>query len=234
MGDDQEKQASEDEVSNPPNRSWKKLVLMIIAAILLLIGLVFFLFFIIVKPRKMDVSVTKASLTEFNLLSNSSGTVNFNVDLEFTIRNPNRLMGFYYKHFGIWVYYEDHFVDYGSFGEFYQGYKDTVVKRLSFKGNQMLHLDDNYSDVLVSKFEREKSDEVFSFDLKFEVRVKVKLGRIRIGTFVPKLRCPLEVPLTTNDEAKSAANAFKTTKCDVKFKAISIFDVPFKKCLSCY
>ncbi|KAL5545734.1 hypothetical protein UlMin_005421 [Ulmus minor] len=226
MGD-QEKQASEE-------RSWKKLILMIIAAILLLIGVVLFLFFIIVKPRKMDVSVTNASLTEFNLLSNSTGTVNFNVDLEFTIRNPNRLMGFYFKHFGIWVYYDDHFVDYGSFGEFYQGYKDTVVKRLSFKGDQMLHLDDNYSYELVSKFEKEKSDDVFSFDLKFEVRVKVKLGRIRIGTFVPKLHCPLEVPLTSNGEAKSAAAAFKTTKCDVKFKAISIFDIPFNKCLSCY
>ena len=116
-----------------------------------------------------------------------------------------------------------------SSGDFYHGKKNTTVRRLSFKRNQTLAL--GFDDAIISQFNRERSSGVFSVDVRMEYWVKVKLGKIKIGIFIPRINCDLKVPLS--DGKRNSTTTFKATKCDVVFKATSIFDRGFEKCKSC-
>ncbi|KAL5545743.1 hypothetical protein UlMin_005430 [Ulmus minor] len=166
---------------------------------------------------------------KFTLTGANSTNFNYNLDLNLTIRNPNRIMGFYYESFSSWLYYAKSVDGDWSSGDFYQGKKNTTVRRLSFKGNQTLSL--GFDDAIISQFNREKSSGVFSFDVKMEYWVRVKLRKIKIGIFIPRINCGLKVPLS--DSKRNSTTTFKATKCDVVFKATSIFDRGFEACQSC-
>ena len=179
----------------------------------------------------MKVTITEATLKQFTLTGANSTNFNYNLDLNLTIRNPNRIMGFYYESFSSWLYYAKPMEidsDWSS-GDFYHGKKNTTVRRLSFKRNQTLAL--GFDDAIISQFNRERSSGVFSVDVRMEYWVKVKLGKIKIGIFIPRINCDLKVPLS--DGKRNSTTTFKATKCDVVFKATSIFDRGFEKCKSC-
>ncbi|KAL5545742.1 hypothetical protein UlMin_005429 [Ulmus minor] len=213
-------------------RSCLSVLLKIIITVIILAGLPIALFFIIVNPQKMKVTITEATLNQFSLTNNTN--FKYNLDLNLAIRNPNRIMGFHYESFNSWLYYGNPMeINYEwSKGNFNQGKKNTTVRELSFKGNQTLAL--GFYDAVISKFNREKSGEVFSFDVKMEFWVKVKLGKIKIGTFIPRIDCELKVPLSDGRRnATTTTSTFKATKCDVVFRATSIFDRGFENCKSC-
>ncbi|KAL5545738.1 hypothetical protein UlMin_005425 [Ulmus minor] len=212
-------------------RSCLSILLKIIITIIILIGVPIALFFIIVNPQKMKVTITEATLKQFRLAGANNTNFIYDLDLNLTIRNPNRIMGFYYQSLDSWLYYANpvEIAREWSSGDFYQGKKNTAIRSLSFKRNRTLA--DGFDDAIISQFNREKSSGVSSIDVKMEYWVKVKLGKIKIGTFIPRIDCELKVPLSNGK--RNATTTFKATKCDVVFKATSIFDRGFEACKSC-
>lgn len=61
----------------------------------------------------------------------------------------------------------------------------------------------------VSNFNSEKSNGVYSIDVKLNLKIRVKVGWIKIGHFKPKIDCGLKVPLS----GSSSGGSFETTKC---------------------
>ncbi|PRQ23157.1 hypothetical protein RchiOBHm_Chr6g0258251 [Rosa chinensis] len=59
-------------------------------------SLSFLIFWLIFLPQEPKFKVTNASLTQFNF-NNTNNTLNYNLAINITIRNPNKRVGIYYR-----------------------------------------------------------------------------------------------------------------------------------------
>lgn len=62
-----------------------------------------------------------------------------------------------------------------------------------------------------SNFNSETTDGIYSIDLKINLKIRAKVGWIKIGKFKPKIKCGLKVPLTNG----KSAGSFEATKCSL-------------------
>ena len=198
----------------------------IILTIIFLFGLALLFFWIIVNPHKMKIKVNEASLARFNFTDSDHPTLHFHLDFVVTYRNPNRIMGFYYDVTVRAYYQEKYYVD-SDWQEFYQGHKNTTVMRFSFDRMQEVYfLDSNERSRFIKQFNQDKRAGVIPINVKIEdFRVRVKLGRIRIGIFQPKVHChTLEVPLNDNGKGNSSVRSSGSVNCGVQFKVTSLLE----------
>lgn len=177
----------------------------------------------------MNIKVNEASLTRFNF-TGSNDTLYYDLDFDIIFRNPNRIMGFYYDDLTVQVYYQgNNWVD-GQYEVFYQGHKNTKVMRYNLVGKQEPYfLDSNERSRFIKQFEQDKRVGVFPIDVKTEqFRVRVKLGRIRIGIFQPKVHCDtIKVPLSDHGKgvlSNSSVRFSGPVNCGIKFDALSIIE----------
>ncbi|PON70093.1 Late embryogenesis abundant protein [Parasponia andersonii] len=217
MGDaDVEKQAPENGPdSSPPPEPTSRLglILKVVAAIVVLLGLTILFFWIAVNPRKMKFYVTDASFTQFSL-SNDNTTLQYNLRLYVTVRNPNRRIGFHYDVVEAGAYYDGERFDSANLMSFYQPRKTTTVVDAWFSGQRRLSLD---SDEVVEFNERKGNSGIYPVDVKIRFFTSIKLGTMNIGDFKVKVKCGLKVPLSG-----SSAAGFTTTKCDVDFNPLLV------------
>ncbi|GAB4856291.1 yls9-like [Ancistrocladus abbreviatus] len=181
-------------------------ILKIIFAILVIIGLIVLAFWLIVRPHEVKFHTSNAVLTQFNLSSNTgtADTLHYNLALNLTIRNPNNHIGIYYDNIEVRGYYNDQRFGYTSVSPFYQGHKDTTtVGPVTMTGQSLVVL----SSGQISDFGSQKSDGVFDITVKLYLKVRAKLGWVKIGKFKPKVECDLHVPLS------SSGKSFQTTRC---------------------
>lgn len=180
------------------------LVFKLILTVVIIVGIAVFLFWLIVRPNVVKVHVTDASLTQFNYANN---TLQYNLALNFTVRNPNKRLGIYYDYIEARALYQDARFDSEFIDPFYQGHKNTTFLSTEFKGQHVMTLDTDQS----SELSKEKGSGVYGIDVKLYLRVRFKLGALKTKTLKPKVSCELHVPLTS---AGGAASGFQTTKCD--------------------
>jgi len=69
------------------------LICRILATIIILVAIVGFLLWLIVRPNALKFTVTEASLTQYNFTNNN--TLQYDLSVNLTIRNPNRRVGVY-------------------------------------------------------------------------------------------------------------------------------------------
>ncbi|KAF5473929.1 hypothetical protein F2P56_005876 [Juglans regia] len=181
------------------------LIFKIVFAVIVMIGLAALVIWLILRPNNLKFHVTDAALTQFNL-STTNNMLQYNLALNVTVRNPNKRIGIYYDTIQANAYYEDQRFDSESLTRFYQGHKNTTVLSPVFVGQQLVSLGTSE----LSKFNSEKSNGIYSIDLKLRLRIRVKVGWIKFGHFKPKINCDLKVPLSSNG---SSASSFETTKC---------------------
>ncbi|XP_022766974.1 NDR1/HIN1-like protein 10 [Durio zibethinus] len=186
-----------------------KILLKIIITAAVVIGLAVLIFWLIFRPNRIKVHVTDVSLTEFNLTSNN--TLNYNLVVNMTVRNPNRRIGIYYDRIEARAYYEDQRFDTQTLNPFYQGHKNTSFLNPVFSGEHFVSLGAEET----SKFNEETTNGLYSIDVKLYLRIRLKIGRIKTGRFKPKISCDLKVPLSSGNG--SLAGALETTKCDWDF-----------------
>lgn len=184
------------------------LIFKIIFTILILIGIAVFLFWLIVRPNVVKVHVTNATLTQFNYTNNN--TLNYNLALNVTVRNPNKRLGIYYDYIEARALYEDVRVDSDFLDPFYQGHKTTNELNPVFKGTKVIVLGADQT----SEFNKEKNEGIYEIDVKMYLRVRFKLGVFKTKTLKPKITCELRVPLTSAGGASPAVGGFQRTKCD--------------------
>ncbi|GLT90098.1 hypothetical protein SLE2022_080500 [Rubroshorea leprosula] len=160
------------------------------------------IFWLIFRPNVVKFHVTDASLTQFNLTSDSN--LHYNLALNITVRNPNKKIGIYYDRIEANAYYEDQRFATQQLTPFYQGHKNTSYLNPSFQGQKLVLLGADG----VSEYNQEKNSGVYSIDVKLNLRVRFKLGKLKTWRFKPKIECDLKVPLSSSAE---------TTECKIDF-----------------
>ncbi|KAG2686700.1 hypothetical protein I3760_09G019400 [Carya illinoinensis] len=183
------------------------LIFQILFTLLIILALAGFIFWLIFRPNEVKFHVTDASLTQFNF-STGDNNLHYNLALNVSVRNPNKRIGIYYDRIEANAYYQGQRFDTETLTPFYQGHKNTTVLSPVFQGQRLLTLGSRD----VSKFDSEKTDGTFGVSLRLNLRIRAKLGWIKIGHFKPKIKCGLKVPLKSNGTLSAAA--FETTKCD--------------------
>ncbi|XP_062167258.1 NDR1/HIN1-like protein 3 [Alnus glutinosa] len=183
-------------------------LLKLVVSLVVIIGLAALIFWLIFRPTNVKFYVTDASLTEFTFTGNN--TLQYNLAVNITVRNPNRKIGVYYDTIEARAYYEDQRFDTESLTPFYQGHKTTSYLNTAFEGQHLVLLG---TDEL-SQFNAEKTAGVYTVDVKLYLRIRFKVGKVRIGRLKPKVKCDLKVPLSSTG---NSAVVFQNTKCDVDF-----------------
>ena len=186
-----------------------KFLFNIIVTAVVVIGLAVLIFWLIFRPNKIKLHVTYVSLTDFSLTTNN--TLNYNLAVNMTVRNPNKRIGIYYDRIEARAYYEDLRFATQTLTPFYQGHKNTSFLNPVFKGEQFVMLGADET----SKFNGESTSGIYSIDVKLYLRIRFKVGRIRIGKFKPKISCDLKVPM--NSANGNLAGSVETTRCDWDF-----------------
>ncbi|GLT47705.1 hypothetical protein SLA2020_213760 [Shorea laevis] len=184
------------------------LVKLIVTAVIIL-GLAALIFWLIFRPNIVKFHVTDASLTQFNLSSDNN--LHYKLAANITVRNPNKKIGIYYDRIEANAYYEDQRFATQQLTPFYQGHKNTSYLNPSFQGQKLVLLGADG----VSEYNQEKNSGVYSIDVKLNLRVRFKVGKLKTWRFKPKIECDLKVPLSSSDGG--LAGGAETTKCKIDF-----------------
>ncbi|XP_021765818.1 NDR1/HIN1-like protein 3 [Chenopodium quinoa] len=174
----------------------------IICTILVIVGILIFLFWLIVRPHEVKFHASDAKLTTFNFTSNDN--LNYNLAVNFSVRNPNRRIGVYYDTIEANAIYAGQRFSTVNGPVFYQGHKNTTdLGPLNFKGQHIVVLGSGDK----SDYNKQSNEGVYEIQLKMHLRVRFKVGLFKTGTWKPKIKCDLKVPI----EGKSGQ--FERTKC---------------------
>ncbi|XP_030924965.1 NDR1/HIN1-like protein 10 [Quercus lobata] len=184
---------------------WKTIV-----ALILIIVLAIFICWLILQPRMFKVHITDAKLTQFNF-TNNNNNLQYKLDLNITLRNPNKKMAIYFDKIEANAFYEGQRFDTENLTKwgFKVERKSTHFLNATFAGQQWMELGANELD-----FNEEKSVGVYSIYLKCYLRIRFRIGDFIGGHHKPKVRCGLKVPLISNGNLSTAR--FEITRCDVQ------------------
>ncbi|KAJ3707636.1 hypothetical protein LUZ61_011341 [Rhynchospora tenuis] len=175
-----------------------------ILSIVILLGIVVLVLWLVLRPNEIKVHATSASLKQFTL---SNGSLDYDLDVNISIRNPNRRIGLYYDYIEAQAYYDDSRFGFdNSLQTFYQGHKNTSYIEPVFKGKNAL-----VGDSIASTYNKEKSDGYYNIEVKVRPKLRLKIWIFKIKHIKPKVSCDLKVPVP------GTSGSFKETKCDVDF-----------------
>ncbi|XP_014494770.1 NDR1/HIN1-like protein 10 [Vigna radiata var. radiata] len=185
---------------------WKILVVLIV-----LVGLAILIFWLVVQPRSFKFHVTEADLTQFEYNADNS-TLDYNMVLNFTARNPNKKLNIYYDKVEALAFYKDARFSNDDvithMNSFRQYTKSSNPMSAVFSGQQVVTLNNEQ----VSQLNEHKSEGVYEFYVRLNFRIRYRLGDVISGDFKPKAKCHIKVPF-----ANSASQPFQTTKCDIDY-----------------
>ena len=180
----------------------------LIFSIVVTIGLAILIFWLVVRPQNIKVHVTEATLTRWNYTNN---TLNYDLALNISIRNPNKRIGVYYDAMELRGVYDNLIFESKFIQPFYQGHKNTTVLTPSFEDQKQF-----LANFDLQGYNEETRTGVYKIDMDLYVRVRFKLGKIKTRSLKPRFLCDLEVPLTNSNGTAVVVGAasFKRTKCD--------------------
>ncbi|GMN39532.1 hypothetical protein TIFTF001_008771 [Ficus carica] len=185
------------------------LVFKLILTVVITIGLAALIIWLIFRPNRVKFHVTDATLTEFNLTTDSQ--LRYNLALNFTIRNPNKRIGIYYDRIEARPSFEDVRFDSQMLSTFYQGHKNTTDLSAVFKGQHLVVLDAKKQ----SELDVQKKAGIYDIDVKLYLRIRLKFGAVKSWRLKPKIECDLKVPISA--DGKTPGVGFERTKCSLDF-----------------
>lgn len=87
---------------------------------------------------------------------------------------------------------------------FYQGHKNTTdFGPVVFTGQHLMVLENSDR----GNFDQQTTDGIFEIEVRMNLRVRFKLGLFKTGTWKPKIKCDLRVPVDGNPAQ------FERTRC---------------------
>jgi hypothetical protein len=163
-------------------------------------------------PTNLEFHVTEASLSNFNLTSNT--TLSYKLEAKITSRNPNKHVEVYFRKVTAIAWYKDH--DYASVDltPFDQGHKNTTVLNVVFQGKGFIKLKPKQ----LFEYNEETRLGIYNdlaIDLEFLIRYK--LGRYKSGRFkTPTIQCRrLSLSLISNGNS-SQSPSFHGSNCKIR------------------
>ncbi|XP_020233462.1 NDR1/HIN1-like protein 3 [Cajanus cajan] len=188
-----------------------RILWILFVCIIVFVVLVILVLYSVIQPRPFKFQVSEARLTEFNYSDDGSNTLRYNLVLNFTAINPNKMLSIYYDkveghvlYGGVWVD-STHVVTWNT--SFRQYTKSTDPMNGRFWGRHVVVLD-------ASDFERDKRNGVFNIDLRLNFGIRLRLGDFIAGDMKPRAQCGLKVPFVSNE---TAVTGFRLTQCDIDF-----------------
>jgi len=173
-----------------------------IVSIVIFIGIIVLVLWLVLRPNAIKVHATSASLTQFDL---ANGSLQYDLNVNMSIRNPNKRIGFYYDYIETTAYYDDSRFGFDdSFKTFYQGHKNTSYIEPEFSGKNAL-----VGDSVTSTYNKEKNDGYYNIELKVRPKLRMKIWIFKIKYTKAKINCDLKIPVP------GSSGSFKDTKCDV-------------------
>ncbi|KAH1241354.1 NDR1/HIN1-like protein 10 [Glycine max] len=134
------------------------------------------LFWLIIFPSSCKFHVTDASLTQFNLRSNN--TLDYNLKVSITVRNPNNNIIVYYGRITSIAWYKDNDFSWVSLTPFGQCRKNTTFLQAVFEGKSVIKHKSKelgeYKDETKSEPTMESMGAVVSIHPLFSVAAKEK------------------------------------------------------------
>ncbi|CAH8359912.1 unnamed protein product [Eruca vesicaria subsp. sativa] len=185
-------------------------ILIAVAVILAVTALILWLIF---RPNAVKFYVADANLNRFSLDSTNNSNLHYDLDLNFTIRNPNQRLGVYYDVVKVSGYYGGERFGSVDVAPFYQGRKNTTVVVTKMEGQNLVVLGEGAREDL-------KEDEgtgVYRVDVKLVMSVRFKFWVVKSWKVKPKIGCDdLKVPLGASN--LTGGFKFQTVQCNFEFR----------------
>ncbi|KAF5175501.1 NDR1/HIN1-like protein [Thalictrum thalictroides] len=178
--------------------------LKVMISIIVVLGIAALIFWLVVRPTEVKVYVVGAELKQFNLTNGN--TLNYDLSMNITVRNPNRRIGLYYDQLDAIASYNRERFGWANLPRFYQGHKNTTDLHADFNGQHLMLLN-------TFEFNQDKNNGYFYIDVKLYSRIRFKIGAIKTRRVKPDIECHLRIPLVSN----GTFSMFETTRCDVDF-----------------
>ncbi|KAK1299987.1 hypothetical protein QJS10_CPB13g01471 [Acorus calamus] len=180
---------------------------MILLTVIVLIGIAVLVLWLVVRPNKIKVYVTDANLSKFDLSNSTtnSNSLNYNLSMVITIRNPNRRVGIYYDFVEGRAFYDGERIGYDELPTFYQGHKNTTTLRPAFEGRSVA-----IGAGGLARYRTEKGVGIYNLDVEIHTRVRFRVAGITTNKYSPKATCHLSLPV-----GATAGGGFSTTRCDM-------------------
>lgn len=158
------------------------------------------LFWLIVRPQNIDISITDASLLEFQYF-NTSKTLNYHLVFNITLQNPNKRAGMYYDRLNVIALYGKKEFGNVSLHPLYQRHDNTTSLKAVMRER---HVGVDFEEKEISKYKSEGSDGIYCIDLKLPLKVRAKYGSIK-PKFKTNRTCYLRLVLNPNATFKYSA-----------------------------
>ncbi|TQE07655.1 hypothetical protein C1H46_006726 [Malus baccata] len=200
-------------------------VILAILAILAILGVTAFssysLIWVFVHPNEPKITITDASLTQFDFAAARNNILNHNLALNFTIRNSNKRAGLdlvigKYRN-------KNFFVASLSSTPFYQDHKNITIVPVVLQGQQWV----KFQKRDVSRFTSETAAGVYNIRVEFYLRIRYKrVGILKKMTDLTKIYCKqVKVPLSSYNETCAGGFKFNLTKCkNVQGSAVAVLN----------
>ncbi|GLJ35658.1 hypothetical protein SUGI_0716670 [Cryptomeria japonica] len=178
------------------------LLLIFIVAIAVAAGILYVVF----QPRVPKYSVDSIQITSFTVGTDSTISSQFVVGVQ--ARNPNKKIGIYYlddSYLG--VFFSGTELSRGKLPAFYQGHKNTTNLDVSLTGTKV-----QITSEKVSSLNAEQKKGSIPLNLKADVPVKIKFGKLKTMKITFRVRCDLVVDRLAANTSVNISNK----KCKVK------------------
>lgn len=177
---------------------------------IIVVGIVGGILFLVFRPKLPKYTVDSLTITQFNLSDSSSLDATFDVDI--TARNPNKKIGIYYEggsHISVWYPYMNTKLCEGSLPKFYQGHRNTTMLNLALTGQTP-----NATDLLTSLQQQRQETGSIPLNLRVNVPVRIKLGKLKL----PKLKFRVRCRLVVDNISANNAISIQSSRCKFRFR----------------
>lgn len=144
-----------------------------------------------------------------DLRLNTDGSLYAKFDVQITAKNPNKKIGIYYQqgsHLSVW--YAKTKLCQGKFPKFYQGHMNKTRLDVSLTGQAQ------YGNTLLGALQEQQQTGRIPLDLKVDVPVSVKLGKLKLR----KVRILGKCLLIVDTLSSNSVITIKASSCKFKLK----------------
>ncbi|KAM7475257.1 hypothetical protein LguiB_022500 [Lonicera macranthoides] len=194
--------------SKPPKKRswWCKCICWTISLLILLILIIAATagaLYLIFRPKIPNYSVNRLQISDLRLNFDMSLYAKF--DVKITAINPNKKIGIYYEkgsHLSVW--YSSTKLCQGSLPKFYQGHQNRTMLNVALTGQNQ------YGRTLIGAMQEQQQTGRVPLNLKVDVPVRIKLGKLKLRKVRVLGKCLLIVDsLSANNRISIKASTCK-------------------------
>ncbi|KAK2990872.1 hypothetical protein RJ640_001972 [Escallonia rubra] len=159
--------------------------------------------YLVFQPKVPEYSVDRLKISDLRLNLDMSLYAKF--DVKITAYNPNDKIGIFYdkgSHLSVW--YSNTKLCQGSLPKFYQGHRNRTMLNVTLTGQTQ------YGSTLMAALQEQQQTGRIPLDLKVDVPVSIKLGKLKLRKVRIFGRCMLVVDsLSANNKISIKASSCK-------------------------